>query len=63
MTLTYGEGERCERFLKHDDMGFSSRAICFECRYFQQPLDDNGDTPWVLDFDDRGTCAIGSTNP
>jgi hypothetical protein len=25
-------------------------------------MDEDGETPWTLEFDDKGTCLIGMTN-
>lgn len=61
-TIVHGQGERCVRWKMHSNLRFSERATCFECDHFHQPMDEDGETPWTLEFDDQGTCLIGMSN-
>jgi hypothetical protein len=46
----------------HRNLRLSDSATCFHCDHFHQPMDEDGETPWTLEFDDKGTCLIGMTN-
>ncbi len=61
-TVVHGEGQRCTRWKLHSNLRYSESATCFECDHFHQPMDEDGETLWTLQFDDKGTCLIGMTN-
>ncbi len=61
-TLVDGLGPRCAKWKIHENLRFSESATCFHCNHFHQEMDDEGETPWSLKWDDQGTCLIGMTN-
>lgn len=61
-TQVQGTGERCKLFKLHEALKYSDQAICFQCQHFDQPIGEDGECAWSLDFDDTGTCAIGRQN-
>lgn len=58
----HGQYGRCAKWKIHSNLRYSDSATCFQCDHFHQPIGDDGESPWTLDFDDRGTCLIGMTN-
>lgn len=61
-TQVHGTGTRCVLWQRHELLRFSDAATCFQCQHFDQPLDEDGECAWSLNFDDTGTCKLGSHN-
>lgn len=61
-TEVHGQYGRCAKWKMHRNLCLSDSATCFQCDHFRQPMDEHGETPWTLEFDDKGTCLIGMTN-